>query len=499
MPERVHEADGLCHKFLAQTSGKAGNFRSSLPWLSLDTNTTGSPADAGITEGAVALAGVRKSIVLCAGILQAGILTALAQSSSPPAMPGAGMEKVDSQMSPPPTGLSGDWGGVRTRLHEDGIDGAASYVSETGGNFSGGSRQLVTETGQFALAFTADMARLMQWDGGTLQFSITDRRGDDLGAAANLGVLQQVQEVYGRGQTLRLTQLWYEQKFDRNAWAIKLGRATVGEDFDSFPCYFMNLSFCGSVPGNLAGSYWYNWPVSQWMARLRRNDGNRYIEGAIYEANPRNLENSFSLGHFSGATGVLIPLEIGWDPDPAATGGVGIYKIGGWYSNAPGNDLLLDVNGRPQIQTGAPFQKHRVRYGFWFSMQQQIFGEARDGKFLSGGAIFLNATVTDHRTSAIDDQIAAGFWWKGVIAALPDDVLGIGVARTHVNSLVAYGDSLAGARSLPDAEYAAEIYFSLHPFEWIEMRPNLQLVRNPGGLSSARDVGVLGFKAAVTL
>jgi len=131
-------------------------------------------------------------------------------------------------------------------------------------------------------------------------------------------------------------------------------------------------------------------------------------------------------------------------------------------------------------------------------MQQQVFGEAANGKFLNGGAIFLNFTFTDHRTSAIDDQVAAGFWWKGIIPALPDDALGIGVARTHVNSLVAYGASLTGAQS-PDAEYAAEIYFSLHPFSWIEMRPNLQLVHNPGGIKNAQDVGIVGLKAGITL
>ena len=437
------------------------------------------------------------SVVGVIGVLLAGT-SASAQTTATLAK-GNGMEKVDSQAAPPPTGLTGDWGGMRTRLHDIGIDAAASYVSETAGNFEGGSRQITRETGQFALGFTADMAALAGLEGGTMQLSLTDRRGEDLGAAANLGVLQQVQEVYGRGQTLRLTQLWYEQKFGQDTWALKLGRATVGEDFDNFPCYFMNLSLCGSVPGNLAGSYWYNWPVSQWSGRLRYNDGDRYIQGAVYEANPRNLENSFSFGHYSGATGVLVPVEIGWDPDPAATGGIGIYKIGGWYSNAPGDDLILGIDGKPRILTGAAALQRHDRYGFWFSMQQQIFGEAANGKFLSGGAIFFNATFTDHRTSAIDDQVAAGFWWKGIIPALPDDVLGIGVARTHVNSLVADSDSLAGARSLPDAEYVAEIYFSLHPFDWIEMRPNFQIVHNPGGMKNAQDVGVLGLKAGITL
>ena len=159
----------------------------------------------------------RNFIVICTSLLLAGSPRSLAQSASP-AGRGAGMEKVDSQMSPPPTGLSGDWGGLRTRLHEDGIDGAASFVSESGGNFSGGARQRVTETGQIALAFTGDLAHLLQWDGATMQFSITERRGDDLGAISNLGVLQQVQEVYGRG---RVTHGWTSsgssKKFADNA------------------------------------------------------------------------------------------------------------------------------------------------------------------------------------------------------------------------------------------------------------------------------------------
>ncbi len=409
----------------------------------------------------------------------------------------ADMEKVDTEQAPPPMGITGDWGGLRTRLSDSGINAAASYVSETAGNYNGGARQLVTETGQFALSFTADMERLAGM-GGTFQATITDRRGDDLGAAADLGVTQQVQEVYGRGQTARLTQFWYEQTMDR--FALKLGRATVGEDFDNFPCYFMNLSFCGSVPGNLVGSYWYNWPVSQWTARLRYNDGNRYLQGAVYEINPHNLDDNFSFGKFDGATGVMVPVELGWDPDPAAKSGMGIYKIGGWYSNAPGDDVYLDINHQPRVLTGAPALRRGDRYGVWFSGQQQIFGEAQNGKFLSGLAVFLNLTYTDHRTSTLDDQIAGGLWWKGAIARFPDDVIGFAVARTHVNALVARAEALdPAAPPVQHAEYAGEIYYSLHPFDWIEMRPNLQLIHHPGGVGNAADVGIAGLKMAITL
>src|SRR5258706_10941954 len=99
---------------------------------------------------------------------------------------GTGMEKVDSQAAPPPTGLTGDWGGMRTQLHDAGIDAAASYVSETAYNHEGGSSQMVRETGQFALGFTADMAALARPNGGPTQITLTQRPGATLGASPQL-------------------------------------------------------------------------------------------------------------------------------------------------------------------------------------------------------------------------------------------------------------------------------------------------------------------------
>jgi porin len=404
---------------------------------------------------------------------------------------------IDAQQAPPSTGVTGDLG---THLSDEGVNSTASYISETAWNFKGGTRQLVRETGQFTLGFTGDMDRLLGLQGGTVQFTVTDRRGDDLGAAAGLGVLQQVQEVYGRGQTARLTQFWYEQTFAQGAVALKLGRATVSEDFDSFSCYFMNLSFCGSQPGNIAGSYWYDSPISQWTGRLRYNQDDGYIQGAVYEINPHNLDNSFSFGKFDGATGVLVPVEIGLNSDTTATDGISFYKLGAWYSDAPGEDVFLNTDYQPRVVAGGDPLLRRSRYGLWVSGQQQIFGTAADGKIVSGLAAFFNVTFTDHRTSTIDDQIATGLWWKGIIPSLPDDVLGIGVVRTHVNALVASSEGLDPAGSLiQHSEYAAEVYYSLHPFDWLEMRPDFQLIRDPGGFRNAPDVGVAGLKAAVTL
>lgn len=420
---------------------------------------------------------------------------ALAESTPPIALP----DKADSHQPPAFTGLTGDWGGLRTRLHDAGVDISAGYTGELGWNFSGGHRRDVTEVGQFALGVTLDAERFAGIKGGTFQATATYRHGKDLGRQARLGVLQQVQEVYGRGQTFRLTQLWYEQKLAGGAVAIKAGRATVGEDFSSFGCTFMNLTFCGSQPGNLVGDYWYNWPVSQWMARLKVSHGKVYGQVAAYQVNPRNLKKDF-FGHTKGGTGVLVPVELGWSPLLGSKGLVGSYKVGGWYTNADAGDVFLDINHDPRAVTGLEPLERSSRYGFWINAWQQLIGTAANGKPLTGVGVFANFTQADRRTSVTDNQIALGVFWKPPIKSLPDDVLAFAVGRTNVNSRFTRGQKLDPAHPDPQkAEYAAELYYSAHPFHWLEMRPNLQYIHHPGGRSDAHDIGVLGLKFGATL
>ena len=74
------------------------------------------------------------------------------------------------------------------------------------------------------------------------------------------------------------------------------------------------------------------------------------------------------------------------------------------------------------------------------------------------------------------------------------------VGRTNVNGRFARGQELDPAHPEPQkAEYASELYYSAHPFSWLELRPNVQYIHNPGGRSDKKDIGVLGLKAGLIL
>jgi len=304
--------------------------------------------------------------------------------------------------------------------------------------------------------------------------------------------------VFGRGQTVRVTELWYEQKIGETI-EVKVGRTNPGADFAGFSCHFQNLSFCGAQPGNLVGDYWYNWPVSQWGGRLHVDvGGGAYVQLGAYEVNPLNLQNNFFVARWHGATGALIPVEAGWTR-LGDTGHVGSYKVGAWYSTADGDDVLLDRNRRPTAITGlAPLQRSG-RYGVYATIQQQISGTSKDGKALTGLGVFANVTQADRATSVTDNQATLGIFYKGLLPGLEGDVLGVAIGRTNVNGRAAEEDRLIPGTPVRDAEYAAELYYSLTPVAWLELQPNVQWIYQPGGVRTRGNVTVLGLKAALTL
>jgi porin len=414
--------------------------------------------------------------------------------------------------APPPFSpeLFLDWDDLRELLREEGVDFRVSYVSETATNLQGGDQQLWRYTDQWTFWTTLDLDKLLGVPQAKFDIVVTDRNGRNLSTDADLQSLQQVQELYGRGQTWRWTEFSYDQSYLNGRLDWKTGRLSEGSDFASFSCEFMNLTFCGSQPGNVVGSYWYNWPVSQWGTRLKATfQGFGYVEVGAYAVNPSLLatRNAMNLGNPPGTTGVLAPFEIGWLP--SFHGLAGSYKIGGWYSSATAPDVVENTEYVPlAIAGGEPLLRHG-QYGGYLNFQQQLTAPAgADSK--RGLSAFVNATYADRRTSQLDNQIAVGVLYAGPIRSRPGDELGCAVGETHVNPRVAsverlqdalgYGADVPGYGYEPvpvqTSEWAGEIFYNIHVKGWLDLRPNFQYVAQPGGVSRNVNDVIFGVRVA---
>jgi porin len=153
--------------------------------------------------------------------------------------------------------LLGDWDGARTRLKTAGVDFQFGYVGEIAVNATGGLRRQAAYADQWVAGVTLDLGRLGLLRDGSVQVTFTDRNGRNLSDDAGLGTLQEVQEIYGRGRTARLTRFWYNQKFADGLVEWKIGRMPFSEDFSAFSCDFQNLTFCGTPAGNIISNYIY--------------------------------------------------------------------------------------------------------------------------------------------------------------------------------------------------------------------------------------------------
>ena len=405
--------------------------------------------------------------------------------------------------------MTGDWGGERTKLIEQGIDIKADYVGEVGGNLSGGYNNDKTAryADQFGLGVALDLQKLWGWDNTQAKIQLTNRNGQNISndrvGDPRAGTLSSSQEVYGRGHMVRLTQFWIQHQMFDNKLDVKLGYFGEGEDFNTFPCDFQNLSFCGSQVGNYVNT-WYNWPVAQAAIRVKYNiTPELYAQIGAYNQNPSQLEhgNGFKLSG-SGTKGTVIPVELVWSPK--VNNLPGEYRVGYYKSAADAADVREDVNGNDAATTGAAYRTHSSKKGYWFVAQQQL--TTHNGDASRGLNIAANATFHDKETNTVDNYQSIMLVYKGPFDARPKDDVGIGAARLHVNDDVRKNAELAneaggftdysqaGYAPLRSTEYNYEINYGFHVTNWLTVRPNLQYVTHPGGVDKVDNALVAGLK-----
>jgi len=413
--------------------------------------------------------------------------------------------RAESTVSHPQPWLTGTWGGYRTDLFDKGIDLQLVYVTESAYNAGGGIRQLVDYADQIAFGTTLDLKRILGLHDALIQITYTSRAGRNLVEDAQLGSFQPVQEVYGRGQTVRLTQMWFEQMYLNRTVSWRGGRMSVGGDFATFPCDFQNLTFCGSPPGNLAGGYIFNWPVSQWGSRVKIIlDGFGYSQIGVFDQNQQYLgfDNKLWPVWYQGSTGVLVPVEVAWQPTFLGGWLAGSYKFGAWYSSGQQPDAVYDRFGNPFVLSGQPPATRQGLYGAYVSFQQQISRTSIDNPN-KGLRMFFNAAFADTVTATTDRQIAAGFWYTGPFKARPDDVIAFAVGTTHQNQQITQVASLQNVLGLgpvpvKDSEYVFELGYTFEAAAGLLIRPNVQYIYSPGGSSVTENVWVLGLKTIVS-
>jgi porin len=373
--------------------------------------------------------------------------------------------------------MTGDWHGARTQLGNDGITFKAGYVGEFADIASGGKDQGNGYAQQFYYGASADLGKLADLPGAVLTVGFNTRQGRSA-SADFVGNKLAVQEVYGAGETTRLTEISLEQTSFNKALAVKLGFYPMGNDFAStaLGCDFQNVGFCAH-PQNLPGSSgWADNPQGRLGGRVKVNPTpDIYIETGVYDVNPTFTAhgNGLKIGT-SNSTGALIPVELGYTALPTSL--PGHYKLGAYYDTS----RTADVTNSKELDTG--------RYGFYALADQMVlsFGGPKRGLIALG-----QVSYSDPSTALFQGTLLGGLIAQGPFASRPVDYIDIGYVRAVLNDravLVKEAKSHGTLTDLSTGEGVIEGGYGWQATPWLQIHPNVQYVIDPGTFSYKTNV-----------
>lgn len=402
--------------------------------------------------------------------MKPGLMTCLSVASlccCAPAIAAAGNDFAQST-------ATGDWGGTREHLADEGVKFTGDYVSETFHNYRGGIKNGTRYTQQIRLGAQFDLSKLLGVaNGGIVQLSINDRRGnsasDDL-----VGNRLSAQESYG-GQYTRLSELSYAHSVFDPDLTGKVGYMAMGNDFGGLPLLtnFVSAGFCSHPLSMSGGSGWGNYPAAHLGAELKYAlTPTLFVQTAVFDVNAENssrVSRAFSMsGH--GTTGALLPLELVYSPGGDLPGQ---YKVG-WYYDSSDTTRI----GRDDKASG--------RSGSYILADQTVWHE--DGDTAHNVHAFTQLTNTDTATSPFKHWYSAGLVLNKPFASRPHDSIGVGYGRAVLNhrtrqvqeAAAASDEISADISSLDSGEQLIEVNYGVQVTPWLMVKPDIQYIVEPG-------------------
>ena len=385
-----------------------------------------------------------------------------------------------------------------------------SYLSESAGNVTGGLTQGADYADQILYSTDIDLGRLAGIEGGTIHLLGTTRDGRSL-AVDHIGNSLAPQEIYDGSENSRITLLTYEQKFLDDRLDVEVGRLPGQGAFLVSPlyCNFQNVATCGSPEIVFNDSDFTFFPPSTWGGHAKFFFTPRiFLHAGAFEVQPSTTttaDNGLNFG-LDGATGVVIPIELGYtttardDPFPRN------YAIGALIDRSSYNDPVRDVRGGRVLFSGLTPQRDFGRSIVYGRFDQAVY--KRTGPFPQELQIFGAVLGGTGGRQIQDFQIEAGAVFTGPFRSRPFDTIDLDVSDQHYSSL-GFSNIDAARASLglsggPSRdEVLVELNYGIQATPSIHLTPNFQYIFNPDNLNEPflahpiPDAFVIGGKITV--
>lgn len=414
--------------------------------------------------------------------------------------------------------MLGDWGGLRTKLSDHGVDFEFLYGGSLPRNVEGGKE--IGRVYQGGLLMTMDLHsdKLAGYEGGQLHAGSLWLHGEKPFSDHYIGDLNKV-NLLDYDNSFRLWELWYQQKFFNDKLTIKFGQLDIGMDF-IVPEYYNSVGifsllnqtfFFPTMAFNVydqpyfpEGNHGLASTPNGAPGALVRVDFSPafYSQAGVYDGNP-DRSNSGTRIRLSGDEGALAYFELGYRHNSCKEcGGLpGNFKLGGWYHTDDFVDMyegtfvafdnFVADNGLPlpPISSGtASFRDGN--YGIYFLADHYLWLETdRQDPAMQGLIGFGRAAYAPEDRNLASLGLDGGLVYKGLIPTRDWDTLGVAFSYLKISDDLRRAqrdiNALFGVFGpvLPEADYEAvlEMNYRAQMTAWWTLQGSVQRVWHPGG------------------
>lgn len=457
------------------------------------------------------------SSCLVGGMLSIAAVEGVAEPAQPLLADMTSLEATGSRSFLEWDKLTGDWGGLRTTLSDNGIDVEAQYYVEGWGNTTGGLETGTVYTGLGQISLGLDFEKLVGWEGASFYTRWLWLSGRD--ASEDLvGNFFTISNIAGFN-TFRNIELWFQQNLWDDKISLRIGQLAADSEFviSEYGSLFINGTFgwpafiYTSIPNGGPG-----YPMGAPGIRLSLTPIEPVtLMAAVFQGDvfPQDVNRQGFRWRLNSEQGFLWLAESQFRLNQGKddTGLPGTYKAGAWFQSGTYADI--SENG----------DEYWGNLGFYFIVDQMLYREpsavesapaSKDGKTVTGkNKIVVPSVDAESSNQGLgtfarfafepQDRNFLGFYfdtglsYTGLIPGRDEDVIGIALG---------YGQLTNGAKDVlassgethPDYEIVLEFTYQANLTPWLSVQPDLQYIAHPGGTRTLGDAWVLGIRTVVT-
>jgi len=389
-------------------------------------------------------------------------------------------------------GITGDWGGMRATLKENGYELNGNYTAEVFGNPRGGEKNGAVFNGLLKLTLDVNLEKAVGWPDATFRMSGLYPHGTS-GSTRYVGDASLYSNIDAH-DSYRLVDFWIEQKLLEGKVGVKVGQMKMDDEFGVMDsaAFLINSTF-GVPAAPISPMPLPIYPVGALGIRLRVEPlQGLYVMGGIYDGNPSSgdFENP-ATNHVTGnasrhgtdwalrdSEGTLYIGEVGYQRTCCAYPGA--IRLGMMRHTAD----FLDVG-----YTGGTrnTNMHSHTSSSYFVIDQTLWQKAKDSK--EGLSVFLRGAMAPEATSYMSNSTQVGLVYTGVLQK--EDKVGLAYAR---NKFSPYQIDEASGLS-KGRETITELSYQIPVTSYLKVQPDFQYISQPGGTSKNNGAWVLGVRA----